>query len=312
LPTWNELVSEFESIEAPARSDWLIQRFTGQLAEVSKLRGGKNVIFYASAFLQQQNVPSSHISITHEDVNGFMGVLKGMEWGKGLCLIVHSPGGVTNATESIVDYLRAKFPSIEAIVPTFAMSAGTMISLASDRIFMGKHSQLGPIDPQMPMPNGRSYSAGAIVEQFEEARRDVLENPAVAPVWAPLIASSGPALVQEAKNNLEYSKQIVANWLSRYMFAGRADAEALGETVASYFNAASQHKSHGRRIGAAEAKAQGVVIESLEDDQPLQEAVLTSYHLMTLLFQQSIATKLIWSDAGLSWMKNWVGVQGKS
>lgn len=104
MPTWNELVSEFESIDAPSRVGWLEARFTEQLAEVSRLRGGKNVVFYASAFLQQQNVPSGHISITHEDVNGFMGVLKGMEWDKGLTLIVHSPGGATNATESIVDY----------------------------------------------------------------------------------------------------------------------------------------------------------------------------------------------------------------
>lgn len=57
-----------------------------------------------------------------------MATLHGMEWEKGLTLILHTPGGVTNAAESIVSYLHSKFSDIETIVPTIAMSAGTMIS----------------------------------------------------------------------------------------------------------------------------------------------------------------------------------------
>ena len=37
---------------------------------------------------------------------------------------------------------------IRAIVPQLALSAGTMVALACKEIIMGKHSSLGPIDPQ--------------------------------------------------------------------------------------------------------------------------------------------------------------------
>lgn len=307
MPTWNELLTQYAAQPEPDRIPWLSSQLSASLAEVSALRGGKQVILYGSGFLQKQNVPSGHLSITHEDVNGLMAVLKGMDWTRGLTLVLHTPGGVTNATESLVDYLRAKFAAIEVIVPAFAMSAGTMISLASDRVVMGKHSQLGPIDPQMPMPGGRSYSARAIVEQFKQAKKEILEDQLLAHAWAPIISASGPALLQEAQNNLDYSEQMVANWLSKFMFSGDSDAVEHGKTVAEYFNDNTKHKSHGRRIGMEEAADQGVIVEALEDSQDLQEAVLTAYHLMTLFFEQTLITKMIWSDHSQSWIKNWAG-----
>lgn len=47
-----------------------------------------------------------------------------------------------------------------------------------------------------------------------------------------------------------------------------------GKAIAQHFNDASKHKSHGRRIDRDEAARTGVVVEHLEDDQKLQEAVL--------------------------------------
>lgn len=65
----------------------------------------------------------------------------------------------------------------------------------------------------MPMPGGRSYSARAIVDQFDQAKAEITADPVVAHAWAPVLASLGPALVKEASNNLEYSEKMVANWL---------------------------------------------------------------------------------------------------
>lgn len=307
MPAWNELLAAAEAVDVEFRGQWMSDQLTSALKEVSARRNDKNVILYGSAFLQKQNVPQGHVSITHEDLNGFMGAIRGMDPNAGLTLMLHTPGGVTNATESLVDYLRSKFVSIEVIVPTFAMSAGTMISMAADRIVMARHSQLGPIDPQMPMPGGRSYSAQAIKEQFEQAKSEIAADLVSAHAWAPILASLGPALVKEATNNLEYSERMVATWLSKYMLDGQADAETRAKEIAHYFADNSQHKSHGRRIGRDEARDQGLVVEDLEDDQATQEAVLTAYHLMTIWFEQSQTTKMIWSSQGSSWIKNWGG-----
>lgn len=307
MPAWNQLLADFEAVAPEARSVWINDQFNTWIAKVGSLRGDKNVILYGSGFLQKQDVPASFVSITHEDLNGLMGVIKGMPFAKGLTLILHTPGGVTNATESLVDYLRAKFPSIEVIVPTFAMSAGTMISMAADRIVMGHHSQLGPIDPQIPTVAGRSYSAQTIVDQFDAAKQEIAANPVFAHAWAPILASLGPALLKESANALAYSEKMVANWLESYMLAGDPDAAVRAAEIAKYFADNSHHKSHGRRIGRDEAAAQGLVIEELETDQQLQEAVLTVYHLMTIWFEQTIGTKMIWSSTGNQWIKNWGG-----
>lgn len=307
MPAWNQLLADFEAVAPEARSVWINDQFNTWINKVGRLRGDKNVILYGSGFLQKQDVPASFVSITHEDLNGLMGVIKGMPFDRGLTLVLHTPGGVTNATESLVDYLRAKFPSIEVIVPTFAMSAGTMISMAADRIVMGHHSQLGPIDPQIPTVAGRSYSAQTIVDQFDAAKQEIAANPVFAHAWAPILASLGPALLKESANALAYSEKMVANWLQSYMLAGDPDAANRAAEIAKYFADNSHHKSHGRRIGRDEAAAQGLVIEELESDQQLQEAVLTVYHLMTIWFEQTIGTKMIWSSTGNQWIKNWGG-----
>lgn len=237
-----------------------------------------------------------------------MSTIYGMEFERGLTLLMHTPGGVTNAAEAIVGYLRSKFSDLEVIVPTYAMSTGTMIALASDRIVMGRQSQLGPIDPQMPS-TGRFVSARAVVEQFLAARDDILSDGAAAHVWAPILQTVGPAQLQEAQNALDYAESMVAQWLARYMYAGRAskDAELLGTEVARHFNDASAHKSHGRRIDRDEARDQGVEVEDLEDSQELQEAVLTAYHIATIAFQKGPAAKVIAADTGRMWVKNLKG-----
>lgn len=303
MAAWTELIRELQGLPDDEKGAWLERKLFNALQEIGRMRGNRNVLFYGSAFLQKPFAPPHSTQLTHEELNGFMSCLFGMQWDRGLTLILHTPGGVTNAAETIVQYLLSKFPEIEVIVPTFAMSAGTMISLASDRIVMGRQSQLGPIDPQMPI-NGKYVSARAIVDQFKTAKGEISQNLSLAHVWAPILSSLGPALLEEAQNALEYGERMVGEWLAARMFKDKPDPKAIGEIVAKYFNAAEKHKSHGRRIGRDEARDQGVIIEDLEDDQNLQDVVLTAYHLMTILFEQSAAVKIIYSNHGQTWIKN--------
>jgi hypothetical protein len=307
MPSWNDLVGELESQPNQEKPTWVNVRLLNALQDVGRRRGGRHVLFYASAFLQKPHLTGQYLQITHEDINGFMSCIYGMDWNKGLTLLLHTPGGVTNATETIVAYLWSKFRDLEVIIPTYAMSAGTMISLAADRLIMGRQSQLGPIDPQMPMQQ-RFVSAQAIVDQFDRAKLDVLNNRDLAHVWAPVLQSLGPALLQEARNALDYAEQIVAEWLEQRMFAriknSRARRRAALQT-AHHFNDAAIHKSHGRRIDRDEARAQNIVVEDLEGDQLLQEAVLTAYHVVTILFEKSPTAKILSSDHDRRWVKNW-------
>lgn len=305
MPAWNALLDQLRALpDDDARATWLSESIHSELQSISQQRDGRNVLFYASAFLQKPQLPSSAIAISNEDINALMSVFYEMDWERGLTLLLHTPGGAINAAETIVAYIRSKFPTdFEVIVPTFAMSAGTMISLAADRIWMGRQSQLGPIDPQL-LQGTRSHSAMAIVEQFEEARRDIQSNVELAHLWAPVLQSHGPALLREAQNALEYSERMVATWLRTWPLKGQT-RKAKG--VAKHFNDATKHKSHGRRIDRAEARAQGLDVPELESVQELQEAVLTAYHLVTIMFEHSPAAKILVTSHGRTFIKNAAG-----
>lgn len=298
MASWRYVRKEYE--EAVGRYEessrkWLDEQLVESLLKIGQLRGNRSVILYGSSFLQR---PSTNANIIRlEDMNGFMECLYGMDFDQGLTLLLHTPGGDPNAAEAIVNYLRSKFNDIEVIVPTFAMSAGTMISLGTDRIVLGRQSQLGPIDPQIITPYGM-VSAKAIVDRFEEARADILKNPDLADLWTPVLASIGAAFV-EAKNALKYAERMVAQWLDQWMLRDQGQ----GNTIAKYFSDSSRHGSHGRRIDRDHACDLGLVVESLEKSQTLQEAVLRTYHLMTLAFEMSQMEKLMRSSHGGGWVK---------
>ena len=228
----------------------------------------------------------------------------------GLTLILHTPGGDPNAVESIVEYLHAKFRQIEVIVPYLAMSGGAMISLASDLLVLGRQSQLGPIDPQLLIGN-KVHSARAIQEGFNKAREDIERDTKLAHLWAPILQNMGPSLVLDADKALAYSKELVANWLDKRMLkdiGDEAERKQTANTIAAYFNAEStsdhgQIHVHGQRIGAAKLAELGLNLLFLEEDQDLQNDVLTAYHLMTLIFEMTPSVKFIASNRGKMWVK---------
>ena len=61
--------------------------------------------------------------------------------------VLHTPGGEAFACELIAMAIKDR-PNTTAYVPYCAMSAGTIIALACEKIVMGKYACLGPIDTQ--------------------------------------------------------------------------------------------------------------------------------------------------------------------
>ena len=303
MPSWSELRQQYAG-ESGGESggDWLQNQLEQYLRDIAEQRRCSDAIFYASAFLQKDGGNTS--IITREDVNGFMNALSEAPSDRGLVLILHTPGGDANAVESIVEYLHSKFDHIEVVVPYLAMSGGAMICLAGDLLVLGRQSQLGPIDPQIRSGN-RSHSARAIHEGFQKAREDIEQDTQLAHLWAPILQNMGPSLFLEADKALKYSKELVVNWLGLRMFK---DEAGKAKTVGEYFNAESveghgQIHVHGQRIGPKKIKELGLNLEVLEDDQILQDQVLTAYHLMTLIFEETEAVKFITSDKGKWWIK---------
>lgn len=301
MPSWSDLQDELNGIDPASRGDHIAEQARQCTARIAE-HYDRNVLYYASSFLQKPQIPGLFTAMNMEDINGFMAGIHGHDFSKGLLLMLHTPGGMGEAAQTIVDFLRSKYSDIDFLVPTYAMSAGTMIALGCDRIIMGRQSQLGPTDPQLIVGN-RPFSAHSIVEQFEEAKGEIAGNPVLAHAWAPVLRSFGPALLQEARKSIAYGQTLVQDWLQKFMFSGRPDPAGLANSVAAHFGG-NQHGSHGRRIDRNEARQQQLEIIDLEDDQILQEEVLTLYHLSTIAFEMGPAAKTVMSSNGRFWIKN--------
>ena len=126
MPSWHSILEEIQ--HRGSIHDVIRREYLAKLHSVT----GRNVIVYYSGWLQKPGVPAH---VNDGDKNGFMTAVHKLDRSKGLDLLLHTPGGETAATESIVDYLHSMFgTNIRAIVPQIALSAGTMIACAAKRL----------------------------------------------------------------------------------------------------------------------------------------------------------------------------------
>lgn len=301
MPTWGELLLEIgESAKGKPGPDFDAVR-RKYLAKL-QAHTGRNVILYATRWTQGGAGDPQLVSIVPEDVHGFMEVVHGLDFTKGLDLLIHSPGGSAEAAEAIVHYLRAKFTDIRIIVPQAAMSAATMLACAANTIVMGSHSSLRPIDPQVIMGNNVS-AAQAILDQFERAREEC-RDPQNLGAWAPILPQYGPALLKQCENALALAQDLATEWLQSWMFAGQADKEKKAGAIAKALADHAAFKSHGRPIHREAALKMGLLVTALEDDPALQDLVLSVFHATMHVFSAApMVAKIIENHLGRAFIK---------
>ncbi len=300
MPTWGKILAEIQNElknNNPAAFDTVRNKYLTELTNKTQ----RNTIIYASRWTTG-DIPANIISITDEDLQAFMEAIHGLKGNK-LDLILHTGGGSAEATDAIVTYLRQKFNDIRIIIPQAAMSAGTMLALAADEIVMGKHSFIGPIDPQFILntPVGvQAVPAQAIMEQFRKAQKDCADNPKNLNSWLPMLSQYGPALLVQCQNQIDFGRDLVKTWLGSYMFKGEDGKKA--EEISEFLSNHDNFKTHGKHISITQAKDIGLKIMDLESDQDLQEKVLSVFHA-TMHTLNTTAVKVICNQNGNAFIK---------
>lgn len=312
MPTWGDLIREINEVPTatlvPGTSplDVVRRKYIGLLHGKTE----RAVIVYATCWTNNQGAPPQLISIGEGDVHGLMEAVHNVKQSK-LDLIVHSPGGSPTAAEAMVNYLRTKFDDIRVIVPHMAMSAATMIACAADVIMMGKHSCLGPIDPQIQMNTAlgpRIVPAQAIIEQFERAKKEC-QDPTKIRAWLPMLSQYGPELLVTCEKATELGQHLVSTWLQKYHFAGDPNAEVKSAKVAEWLANHDNFKAHSRPLTREKLEAQGLKIEHLEADQDTQDLVLSVYHMLSHTFANTAAAKIIENHLGKAYIQQWQQMQ---
>ena len=292
MPSWPEVVNEIRA--TGSAHDVVRRKYLAALSEVT----GRNTIIYYSGWLQKSDLAGllSGFEVNDSDKHGFMATVHKLDKARGLDLVLHTPGGEMAATESIVDYLRAMFgANIRVIVPQLAMSAGTMIALAANEIVMGRHSNLGPIDPQL-----QGLPAHGVIEEFTRAATEIAADPSKVAIWQPIIAKYPPTFIGECQNAISWANDLVQRWLETGMFAKDRKAAAKALKVVEELGSHAVTKSHARHISADAVKKLGVAVKSLEGDQRLQDAVLSLHHATIQTLQETGAIKIIENQSGIA------------
>ena len=85
-----------------------------------------------------------------------------------LDIILHTPGGLVLASEQIACAIKRHPGKVTVFIPHYAMSGGTLVSIAANEIVMDPDAVLGPVEPQMGTPTGGFYPAVSILKALEQ------------------------------------------------------------------------------------------------------------------------------------------------
>lgn len=296
MPTWNDINAEITQLGLPNACDVVRTKYLHQLEG----RVGRTVIAYYSGFLQKRSPDGrSHpeSAITDLDMNGFMAVVHNIPRDRGLDLILHTPGGGTEATRSLVEYLYKMFGrDIRAIVPHMAMSAGTMIACACREVLMGKHSCLGPTDPQV-----KGYPAMGVLAEVEQAIVEIKKEPLKQFVYQQVFAKYPPAFISDCERSIQGSHDMVAEWLAGNMLSCEADPEASAKATIDQLMDYRGTTDHAHHFLIDKCQSMGLKVVAIEDDQELQEDILSVHHAFIASFARTNAIKIIQNAAGATW-----------
>ena len=90
--------------------------------------------------------------IAQDCIDPFVDLLEQVGPTRQISLILHTNGGQTLAAWRLVNLIRIFCDELEVLIPSHALSAGTLIAIGADRVVMTKQAALGPIDPSINNP----------------------------------------------------------------------------------------------------------------------------------------------------------------
>src|SRR5262245_34365317 len=198
-----------------------------------------------------------------------------------LALVLYTIGGDTNTPWPFVNFLRAYCEELYVLVPFWAHSAGTLIALGADKIYMTRFGTLGPIDPSvtnefnpqdLASPDEKSPIAVEDVLAFFQlaSEQDVGDTGLAADAFRQLAESVHPLALGNVKRSIEQISQLAKKLIR--LHTPDADEAALTAVVRRM---TTELYCHSHMITRAEATAYGLPVEQPSED--LEDRILVYY-----------------------------------
>jgi len=213
-----------------------------------------------------------------------------------IAVFLTTGGGSAEVAEKIVEFAHAHYRQVYFVIPDNALSAGTIMCMAGDRIYMDSSSSLGPIDPQVPDKEGRLFiPALGYLDKMNEfiAKSKTKELSPLEYDWAMREDIGRLRLYEQAR---DLSITLLKKWLVKYKFkdwtvhrthnAGQpvtlAEKEKRAEEIGNKLSDNKIWHSHGRRIGLETLEKEcRLEIDDFGRDKELQRQIRLYSDMMT-------------------------------
>lgn len=235
-----------------------------------------------------------------------------------LTVVVETVGGFIEVVERIVSVLRRHYNVVEFVVPNFAYSAGTVLVLSGDDIYMDYYSVLGPIDPQYESETGELVPGMGYLAKYQELMATINAprkpgDPEPKAELAYLIRKFDPAKLFHIEQAVEHSQSLLREWLPKYKFKDWSKTETAGldvdanlrtqraEQIAKVLGDAQRWHSHGRGISIRELASDEIKlkINDFGADPKLNGLVRNYYGLFTDYANKTRAKNVLHTRRGL-------------
>lgn len=201
-----------------------------------------------------------------------------------ISVLLRTGGGSAETTERMVGVLRKHYQEVNFVVPDIAMSAGTILCMSGDRIYMDYASTLGPIDPQVPTPDTGDYVPAL---GYLDKVNEITEKGNLAPADVVMLKSLDLAKLALFEQARDLSVDLLKKWLVEYKFRNWTEhrttspgspvtpqekalrAEQIAKDLADH----RQWRSHGRSLDIAKLTQLRIEIDDYSDDEELCDAI---------------------------------------
>lgn len=150
-----------------------------------------------------------------------------------LTIMLNSPGGSAEAAEKMVHIFRHHYDEVYFVVPDYALSAGTILCMSGDKIFMDYSSSLGPIDPQLDKGDKYVPALGyldKVEEMIQKAKDGTLTKAELL-----ILQSLDLAELRLYEQARDLTVELLKEWLVKYKFKNwtvhETNPDKLGQLV---------------------------------------------------------------------------------
>lgn len=281
-----------------------LQNELQRLIKLYNKHTGRYMFIYAADINKGRN-RGIDVSMIQDDFYNIQDILR-ESTEKKIDFYIETPGGSGEAAEEIAKFLRKKFNEVNFVIAGESKSAGTILALSGDNIYMAETGSLGPIDAQVKI--GRSVvSAHDYKEWVDLKREEAAKNGSLNPFDAVMVAQISPGELFGVINSLEFAKDLVKVWLEQYKFKNWTETKTnkipvtpemrkqRAHEVAEMFCNHTTWRTHGRSLKIDDLK-DVLLIERIDDDPKLADIIYRIKTVVKLILDGSTVYKMFIID----------------